>query len=334
MRVSITGSARVVLMLAMACAFIASSATPAFGAGPGADDSRVSITGPVRVGPGERIDGPVVSVDGPVRVDGTVDGDVLAVHGNVTVPGRVTGTVTALDGDIVITGRVHDGVTAASGQAVIGGRAVVGGDVRSSERPDVSPGAQVSGDVSKTNFAAWFTLAGWIALVLWWFAVTVTLLVLGLLFVWLLPRAAQRVATTAADSTGATIAWGAVLGIGVPVAAGVLAATLIGLPLGFAVLLMLAAAFPLGYVMTALVIGRVLVRRRGDIAAFLVGFAILRALALIPGLGWLLGFLAAAFGVGALAVSGWRAGRAPAAQPGPAAAPTSEPTPAPSPTPS
>ena len=87
------------------------------------------------------------------------------------------------------------------------------------------------------------------------------------------------------------------------------ASTIVGLPVGFGILLMLAVAFPMGYVMTALIIGRLLARRVHDVAAFLIGFAILRGLAIIPGLGLLIGFLAAAYGMGAVAVAAWRAGR-------------------------
>ncbi|MGZ8805091.1 MAG: bactofilin family protein [Microbacterium sp.] len=297
-----------IVVAVAASAFVLLSAGPAAAAGPTADESRVSVTGPVRVGIGERVDGAVVSVDGPVRISGVVDGDVFAVHGNVNVSGRVTGSVTTLDGDITVTGRVGDAVTAISGRAIVGTNAVVAGDVRSSERPDVAAGASVDGDVAKTNFAAWFTLAGWIALLLWWLAVTVSLLLVGIFFVALFPRAAQAVATVGRESTGLSVAWGAALGIAVPLLAGGLASTLVGLPLSFGILLALAVAFPMGYVMTALVIGRTLASRAADIPAFLIGFAILRGIAIIPGLGWVVGFLAAAFGMGALAVAAWRAG--------------------------
>ncbi len=320
--------AKVLVATFGACLLVAAAAAPAMAASSGSnrDDSRISVTGPVRVAAGERIVGPVVSVDGPVRIDGAVKGDVLSIHGGVTISGRVTGTVTALDGDIRVSGTVHDGVTAISGRAIVGAGAVVGGAVRSSERPSIAPTAHVTGDVSKTNFAVWFTVAGWIALVLWWIAVTVTLLVLGLLFVLLFPRAAQVIEATGRQSVGVAIGWGALLGIGLPLVAGVLAATVIGLPLGLGVVVMLAAAFPVGYVAAALVIGRTIGRRTHDVVAFLIGFAILRALAIIPGLGWLLGFLAAGFGIGVLAVAAWRAGRAPSGDA--PVAPAPQPTPA------
>jgi hypothetical protein len=68
----------------------------------------------------------------------------------------------------------------------------------------VARGAVVDGDIAKTNFAAWFTVAGWIVLVLWWLAVTVSLLIVGILFV-LFPKAAQTVAAVGANRPGS--AW-------------------------------------------------------------------------------------------------------------------------------
>jgi hypothetical protein len=204
-----------------------------------------------------------------------------------------------------------------SGRAVVGDRAVVGGDVRSSKRPVVARGARVRGDITKTDFPALFTVAGWIALALLWLAVTVTLLIVGLLFVLLFPRAAGAAMLAARGSAGLSILWAAVLGIAVPIAAGLLMATVVALPLGFGLLLALGVVLPLGYVVTALLIGRLIMRRSRDVPAFLLGFAILRVAALVPGLGLLVGFLAAVFGVGALAVAAWRAGHPSVAAPGP-----------------
>jgi cytoskeletal protein CcmA (bactofilin family) len=320
------------VIVAVAGAFIASTAGPAVAATRDDGESRVSVTGPIHVAAGERTDA-VVSADGNVRIDGVVDGDVFVAHGDVVVSsrGRVTGAVTVLRGNIAVQGTVGDGVTATSGRAVIGAHAVVDGDVRSSKRPVVAPGARVSGDISETDFATMFTIAGWIALAVLWLAVTVTLLIVGIVLLLLFPRAARATVSVARGSIGQTILWAAILGIGVPIAAGILMATVIALPLGVGLLLALFVAFPLGYVMTAFVIGRSILRRARDIPAFLLGFAILRVAAIIPGIGLIVGFLASAFGLGALAVAAWRAGRRPTDTPGQSPEPGPEPAPPPLP---
>jgi hypothetical protein len=111
-------------------------------------------------------------------------------------------------------------------------------------------------------------------------------------------------------------------------------ASIIGLPLGVGLLAALVVVFPLGYVVMSLILGRLIARRVRDVWAFVIGFAILRAAAIIPGLGWIIGFLAAAFGVGALIVAAWRAGRpAAAASSSDPAAPPPPPGDAPGPPP-
>jgi nitrate reductase NapE component len=66
------------------------------------------------------------------------------------------------------------------------------------------------------------------------------------------------------------------------------------------------------------------------IGAFFAGFGILRAVALIPGLGFIVWFLACIYGLGALTRAAWRAGREPSAEV-PPAAPAPEPLPTASP---
>ena len=48
-------------------------------------------------------------------------------------------------------------------------------------------------------------------------------------------------------------------------------------------------------------------------AAFFAGFGILRAAAIIPGIGFIVWFVASLYGLGALILAAWRAGHTPAA---------------------
>jgi hypothetical protein len=76
------------------------------------------------------------------------------------------------------------------------------------------------------------------------------------------------------------------------------------------VLAALGLIYALGYAATAWVLGRSILRRpTAWVVAFLLGWAILRAVALIPILGGLVWFAAVVFGLGALLVAIWR-GRA------------------------
>jgi hypothetical protein len=96
--------------------------------------------------------------------------------------------------------------------------------------------------------------------------------------------------------------------------------TLVGLPLGLGLLLALGLIYGIGYTTGAWLLGRRVASRASPVPAFLAGWGILRVLALVPILGGLVGFVAVVFGLGALAVAGWRA-RSPAAAEPPAAPP-------------
>ena len=97
---------------------------------------------------------------------------------------------------------------------------------------------------------------------------------------------------------------GAILSIAVLV-------TLIGLPLGLGALSALNLLSALGYVVASLALGRRMVKGSStgaQIGAFFAGFAILRAIALLPAIGFVAWVVASLYGLGALTVAAWRAG--------------------------
>src|SRR5438045_1964639 len=63
-----------------------------------------------------------------------------------------------------------------------------------------------------------------------WLAVTLSMAILGLVFVWLFPRAADT-AAAAGKRVAASIGWGALIGIVGPVLAILVLVTVLGLPL-------------------------------------------------------------------------------------------------------
>ncbi|MEA2331467.1 MAG: hypothetical protein QOH58_1605 [Thermoleophilaceae bacterium] len=269
--------------------------TPASAAGQATDGSsrgdRVVITGPVSIDRGETADD-VLVIDGPVSVAGRVRGDLVVVSGRL----RISGTV---DGDVVT---VADRATLFPG-------ARVGGDfVYGDERPRVPGSATVEGDIDRVNVDEITDPAGFVGAAALWIAVSVSALVLGLLLLWLAPRALEAAFAAASTSLGPTIGWGLLLFFGLPVLAVIALVTLVGIPLGVAMLLALLPLYAIGYTTTAWLLGRRLVGPpRGRLLAFLAGLAILRALAIIPVVGGIVWFAATVAGLGALMVATWRA---------------------------
>ncbi len=287
--------------LLVALALIVACAVPAGAAGAGgdmdgADDAIVVVSGPVEVAAGSTVEG------------------VFVVHGDVTIAGAVRGDVVAIDGDVAVAGTVDGDVVTVAGKARILDGASVSGDLSYwDEEPEVSPGAEVGGETTKQG---WDDTAGTLAIVgafVLWLAVTVSALILGVILVLLLPRAADAVFAQARDNLAVSIAVGLAVLVALPVVALGAALTLLGLPLALVLGLALLPLAAVAYVAGAWALGRALIAPpRGRIASFLVGLAILRVAALVPVLGFIVWFAAVAVGLGLLAMAVGAAREAPA----------------------
>jgi cytoskeletal protein CcmA (bactofilin family) len=100
----------------------------------------------VTVPAGQTVQGDLIASAGTVRIDGRVDGDLVASGGQVIVAGTVTGDVLAGAGSTTISGEVGGDLRAGTGQARIDGR--VGEDVLlGAGQATVAPGAQIGGDL-------------------------------------------------------------------------------------------------------------------------------------------------------------------------------------------
>jgi cytoskeletal protein CcmA (bactofilin family) len=282
---------RAPLIVGLAAVFVLGLAIPA-SAGPGDGvGSRIVIVGGVDVPAGKTVD-TVFVVRGPVTVEGTVTGSVVSIDGQVTISGHVEGDVVAIDGPVELT----DG-------------ARIDGDLASRLTPKVASGATVSGSIRGINTQ--LTVGGlFAARFAFWVAASISILILGLLLLAFVPRAGAALLVTMSASTGASIGAGFLVFLGLPVISILAIATLVGIPLGLGILLALMPIYTVGYVVSVWLVGRQIIRAPSSpFLAFLVGWVILRVLALVPFLGGLLWFAGAVFGLGVLVVSARRVGR-------------------------
>ena len=279
----------IAMLLALAAPALASGDD-----GAGRGDDRIAFTGPVDVPAGQTVED-VVAFDGPVSVAGTVDGDLVAMNGPVQLSGSVDGDVVGLSDAITLspTASVAGDLVYGEGRPVVPAGATVSGDIH---RADAGDFFGRSGDDSFFDFGLWAWLAGWLA-------VSISSLLLGLALLRLAPTSAARALEIARERTGASVGLGLAVLIGIPVTAITLMITIIGIPLGIALLLALVPLYAIGYVTSAWVLGRrVTGSQRKDLVAFLAGWGILRAIALVPFLGGLVGFAATVFGLGLVAL--------------------------------
>jgi cytoskeletal protein CcmA (bactofilin family) len=332
----------------------------------------------------ETVQGDLIASGGTVRVDGRIDGDLVASGGQVTVAGTVTGDLLAAAGNTTISGEVDGDARIATGQATLGRQARVGEDLLlGAGQATIDPGARVGGDLifgagrmtmdgavagsvlgSTGNYTNGGSVAGNERVnvgqpqeqrqptladrTVDTLRRYVSVLVVGVLGLWLLPRLVRGAADAARGRPLVSLGVGVLGFIGVVVAlvllilVTVLVAILLGL-LGLASLtgvtvfggLLVAAAivflFVLAVVFAApatvgLALGRLLVR--GDDRSFLgwlgalaLGVLVLVLVAAIPVVGGWLEALVVLVGLGALllmARPGRRQPAEPSARPRPA----------------
>jgi hypothetical protein len=265
---------------------VLSMAPPAWAQDGGEREAFVVLTGRADVPAGERV------------------GDLVVFHGSSTVDGTVEGSLTAFDAPVIISGRVEGDVVVFNGRVELRSGAEVTGDVVSRSDPVLASGATIGGDTQgvETNFD-WEGF-GWIGRLGWWFAVSVSTLVVGLVLMWLVGRGSLGILEAGRNQVGASIGWGLLAFFGLPIVGILALVTIVGIPLGFGLLAALGLIYALGYGATAWIVGRRVVGEPTSwILAFLAGWAILRVVALVPALGGLMWFVAVVFGLGALLVA-------------------------------
>jgi hypothetical protein len=250
---------------------------------------QIVLAGSVAVPRGQRV-GEVVVFSGRVTVNGVVSGDVVVFEGPVTVTGQVDGSVIAADGGVRLAESAR-----------------VGGDVYSSETVLAQPGAKVGGETRNgVRFSFEAPLAA-LGKLLGPVAVSVSVLLTGLALVLLTPRGADAIAVALADAPLASLGWGVIIAISVPIATVALVISVLGLPLGLALFLSLGLWWLVGLTWAAWCAGRELLRApRRRVTAFLAGWAILAAVGLVPILNVALWTLAPVLGTGAMMVAMWR----------------------------
>jgi hypothetical protein len=234
-------------------------------------------------------------------------GDLVVFHGSSTVDGTVDGSLTAFDAPVTIAGRVNGDVVAFNGRVELRSGANVTGDVVSRDAPVVASGATIGGERRRVQTNVRWDGFGWAGRLAWWLAVSVSTLVVGLVLLWLAGRGAARILEAGRTGLGPAIGWGLLVFFGLPILAIIALVTVVGIPLGLGLLAALGLLYALGYSASAWILGRSLLRPPAAwVVAFLVGWAILRVVALIPILGGLVWFVAMVFGLGALLVAVWR----------------------------
>ncbi len=304
------------------------------------------------------VEGDLVASGGNVTVSGSVGGDLLVGSGNADISGEVTGDARIGAGRVLVTGSVGEDLSVGAGQITLSSSGTVSEDflfgtgqtsLQGTVEGNVvgSTGAYdrtgTIGGTEEVNVVErgepTFADRGLYALERF-----VTILLIGLLLLWLVPRAVDGAAATLRDRPWASLGVGFLSAIGVVVLVVVIFLVMILLSIAFGLLqleTLLGAtvwgSFTLIAVVTFLfwllvffgaqvVVGMFLGRlavgteRSRRWIALALGVLIVVVLFSIPVVGIVLGILIAAFGVGAVILEywPWRRRREPEPMPAPA----------------
>jgi cytoskeletal protein CcmA (bactofilin family) len=276
-----------------------------------------------------RMAGGEVTLNAPVRGDVTVAGGDIVIGPKTTVTGRawLSGGTVTVSGvferdlriaaqNVTIGGEVREPLFIIAENVTIDPTARLLGSVtyKSPAPATIAPGATIGGPVKHELIAKRdVEKARGVPLVSSFFF-TSHLLLVGLLVIWFVPNAADRVTAALRERPWQSLLVGFVLLVTVPVAAVILIFSILGLPLGLALGALYATAIFLAVLRTAFYVGeaeahafkRALAIRRDHALWLVAGVVTLAVLRGIPLLGAGVMFFSVLFGLGALALAEFR----------------------------
>jgi len=277
-----------------------------------------------QVAHGARLGGQTINVNSSIGHDLAAAGAILNVGstakiaddlvfgvGTLYVSGHVNGNVKGGAGEVTITNEVGGNVELEVDKLTITSTANIQGNLvyTSKNEASIQSGAHLGGSTThnvpeKPAVPAPFAgirgkLLGFIMI-----------LVVGIIVILLASGRISTMADSIRTKPWPSLGWGALVLFVIPIAAIIVIITIIGLPVGLIALVLYGIAVYLSQIPVGFLIGRLIIRRNGEIesrglmiGALALGLAILLVLGLIPYIGGLVMLLTIIFGLGSLVVS-------------------------------
>jgi cytoskeletal protein CcmA (bactofilin family) len=272
-----------------------------------------------------RVGGDVLAGCGRLNIAGTgeIGGDLLFGADSVGIDGPVEGDIKGGGSQVTISDAVGGNVELEVESLMVLSTASIGGDLTysSAEEADIQSGAQIAGATThnvpevKEDGAGMFPFApfsGVLAKLTSFLMAFVT----GLIIIFLATRRLTSIVDAIGSRPGPSAGWGALIVLVTPIAALLVCLTIIGISAGVIALALYGIGLYLAQIPVGLFIGRWIIGRfravesKGAmVGALAVGLVILKLLSLIPYFGFVVGFVVALFGLGAV-VAAERKGRA------------------------
>lgn len=279
---------------------------------------------------GGTVDGDLLAAGGKVRVSGKVAQDARIAGGEVTLSGTVGRNLTVAGGkvlltetasikenvtsagDLTVSSRIDGVLRAMAGEIRVTSHAVVGGDVRylSRQNANVEQGARIGGRITRQSPPGMFdfSLGAFAGFLVGMFLLMkvisfISTLILGLLLITLFPRFSREVVANLRRKPLASLGWGFLFTVAIPIVFIGLMITVIGIPLALILFPFYLVSLYLARLVFILWAGILILDRFGAKGhegwAVLIGMLIYGLLTLVPGPGGLISLLAMMIGLGA-----------------------------------
>lgn len=268
------------------------------------------------------ISGSITAAGNSIRLESasTIGRDALLFGNNLDLLGKAEGQVMGAAKGVRLSGSIGSDLQLWEvGQLTLASSAIVGGNLiyKSPQQAQIASGAKVSGDTrweqraidkapaSKPVAFSWASMLIWFAtgLVLWGF------------FFLLFPALWQRLALTMQEAPGASIGWGLLLLVTIPIIMLIFIVTVIGIPLALILLCAYILVLLLAKIILGDILGRYLLRSFGWDGrvsmwlGFMLGFALVLLLSELPIVGVVVSLAAACIAMGTIALSIYNSGR-------------------------
>jgi hypothetical protein len=252
-----------------------------------------------------------------IKKDGIIGGDFYLIAKEAIIDGQVAGSLKGGGRTVIINNRIGKNVLLWLQYLTLSHSARIGGDLTytSDQEAFIQSGAEVQGAIVHNipeyreklkKVFPFLVIAGVVAKIL---AFLMTLLV-GLVFILLMPGWINSLSDAIKKKPGASAGWGALILFGVPLGVLIAFATVVGAAVGGVALSAYCIALYIGHIAISLCIGTLIlgqitnIERKGAIfGSFALGLFLISLPRFIPVIGQIVWVVASLFGVGSIVAS-------------------------------
>ena len=252
-----------------------------------------------------------------LRDGGVIEGYATVAGAEIDLAGHIGGNLKAAGARVRLSGVIDGDARIAASRVIVGPNARIGGDFTyvSGDEAQIAPGAQILGKIERNDAPESEMPVGVIigVIVLIWLVAVVALSVLVIVLQLALPGLLDAAARTIKTRPWPSLGLGFALLIATPIAASLIASSIVGIPLAAVVYASAVPVVAVGYTSIVYWLGCSEVRRSLDanvsrkrrLLGAVLGVLLLAIAVLVPLIGWLAVLLAVAMGTGAVALAAW-----------------------------